>query len=120
MIERQIPSKAIRKNCLMCAESKKEIRECAFDGDKKELCALWKFRMGPGGGKKPGSRVKAIRKYCLWCCCGSYKEVRLCVCVTCPLWIYRFGVGLETAIKKGHIDSTSNTVGEEEQQEDDR
>jgi hypothetical protein len=35
--------------------------------------------------------VKAIRRHCLECCCGSSKEVSLCTVKTCPLWGYRRG-----------------------------
>ncbi|MBN1275560.1 hypothetical protein JXA12_04695 [Candidatus Woesearchaeota archaeon] len=35
--------------------------------------------------------MRAIRKKCLDCSGGSYKEVRLCPVVNCPLWHLRFG-----------------------------
>lgn len=35
--------------------------------------------------------VKAIRKYCIDCSCGSTKEVRVCKIISCPLYAYRFG-----------------------------
>jgi len=35
--------------------------------------------------------IKAIRKKCLQCCAGSYKEVRECIITDCPLYVYRFG-----------------------------
>ena len=35
--------------------------------------------------------IKSIRKYCLWCCCGSTKEVKLCPIYDCPLHPYRMG-----------------------------
>lgn len=35
--------------------------------------------------------MKAIRAKCLDCMCGSAHEVRLCPCVKCPLYAYRFG-----------------------------
>ncbi len=34
--------------------------------------------------------IKAIRKKCLDCCCGSNKEVRECTVIKCPLYAYRF------------------------------
>jgi hypothetical protein len=37
------------------------------------------------------TRRDAIRAKCLDCCCGDKKEVRLCPCTDCPLWIYRLG-----------------------------
>ena len=35
--------------------------------------------------------MKAIRKKCLDCVCGSSKEVKLCPCDDCPLYVYRTG-----------------------------
>lgn len=35
--------------------------------------------------------LKAIRAKCIDCCCGQHKEVRLCTCIDCPLYPYRFG-----------------------------
>lgn len=35
--------------------------------------------------------LKAIRLKCLDCCCGSAKEVKLCVCPDCSLFPFRFG-----------------------------
>jgi hypothetical protein len=35
--------------------------------------------------------MKAMRKKCLDCCCGSPKEVELCPVTACPLYTYRFG-----------------------------
>ena len=35
--------------------------------------------------------IKAIRKKCLDCCCGSRKEIRECPVVECTLYPYRFG-----------------------------
>lgn len=40
---------------------------------------------------KQRSPVKAIRAYCLWCCCESSNEVKLCPETDCPLHSYRFG-----------------------------
>lgn len=37
------------------------------------------------------TRTKAIRLKCLDCCCGVSSEVKLCTCVTCPLYPYRLG-----------------------------
>lgn len=38
--------------------------------------------------------LKAIRKRCLYCCCGSPTAVSECGSVDCPLWPLRFGVDL--------------------------
>ena len=35
--------------------------------------------------------IKAIRKKCLDCCCGSFTEVKLCTISKCPLYPYRMG-----------------------------
>lgn len=35
--------------------------------------------------------LKAIRQQCLWCVCGSKKEVRLCENEECSLYPFRFG-----------------------------
>lgn len=41
--------------------------------------------------EKEQSRAKAIKQYCLECCCFSKKEVRLCPSIKCPLYPYRLG-----------------------------
>ena len=35
--------------------------------------------------------IKAMRKKCLDCTADSYKEVRECHIISCPLWLYRKG-----------------------------
>lgn len=35
--------------------------------------------------------MKAIREKCLDCCCGAFREVRLCSAQKCPLYPYRMG-----------------------------
>lgn len=35
--------------------------------------------------------MKAIRKKCVECSGGSYREVALCTVKKCPLYAYRFG-----------------------------
>ena len=35
--------------------------------------------------------LKAIRKKCLECSYYQPKEVRLCPCINCPMYPYRFG-----------------------------
>lgn len=35
--------------------------------------------------------LKAIRRHCLECCCGSSAEVSKCPIKTCTLWGYRRG-----------------------------
>ena len=52
--------------------------------------------------------IKAIRKKCLDCCCGSRKEVRLCKVIECPLYPYRFGKRPTQAI----VDTINEFYGE--------
>ena len=33
--------------------------------------------------------LQAVRKKCLWCCCGQSGEVSLCTCDECSLYPYR-------------------------------
>ena len=35
--------------------------------------------------------LKSIRKYCVECSGGQYKEVKECVLTNCPLYPYRMG-----------------------------
>lgn len=85
------PANAIRQRCLDCSEVKTEISVCPFDGNKDILCPLYRFRLGSATRVGRGGRLKAIRKYCLWCVNEQVIEVRLCPSEDCPLWIYRFG-----------------------------
>ena len=89
------PQKAIRLRCLDCRETWPEIAACEFGPDSHEEsdpCPLWPFRMGLSRKAGKGSRLKAIRRYCLWCCCESRTEIRLCPSKDfCALWPYRFG-----------------------------
>lgn len=39
--------------------------------------------------------LKAIRQYCLQCGNGTRKEVDECPIVSCPLYIYRYGMTLK-------------------------
>jgi hypothetical protein len=42
-------------------------------------------------GRWPCHPLKAVRKHCLWCCNGSFAEVKLCAAKSCPLWPFRHG-----------------------------
>lgn len=42
-------------------------------------------------GHVPRPISKIIRKKCIDCCGGQVGEVAKCVCITCPLWVYRMG-----------------------------
>ena len=35
--------------------------------------------------------LKAVRRHCLWCCNGSFSEIKLCPAKACPLWPFRHG-----------------------------
>jgi len=35
--------------------------------------------------------LRAVRAHCLWCCLGSFQEVRLCPATGCPSWPLRMG-----------------------------
>lgn len=37
--------------------------------------------------------LQVIRKYCLWCCCGSSHDVELCPADDCVLFKFRHGHG---------------------------
>lgn len=47
--------------------------------------------MGENSEKKTLTPIKAIRAHCLWCCCGSSQEVKLCPSTDCELYPYREG-----------------------------
>ena len=51
--------------------------------------------------------VKSIRTYCIECGDGTYKEVRLCQIVDCPLYPYRFG-RRPTEAEKAELEITIN------------
>jgi len=50
--------------------------------------------------KKTMTPLKAIRAKCLECCCDQSREVRLCPCTDCPLYVYRFG---KNSTMAGHL-----------------
>lgn len=89
------PLKAIRLRCLDCSGySIKEVKECACNKDAGAIqeCPLYPYRLGRRPKEKPKyTPIKAIRKYCLWCCAGSRKEVRECRIKNCSLHYYRQG-----------------------------
>ena len=35
--------------------------------------------------------IKALRKYCIWCCAGQIKQVDPCTTYGCPLHLFRHG-----------------------------
>jgi hypothetical protein len=96
------PLKAIRARCLDCTGTAAAVRECTerIQGHPDGECVLRPYRFGkrpPGYATEAEAKgivrppIKAIRKYCLWCCLDSSKEVSLCPARECPLWAFRFG-----------------------------
>ena len=53
--------------------------------------------------------MKAIRKKCLECSCGSSTEVKECPVIKCPLWTYRSGHRPKTDILLTEEEETENT-----------
>ena len=49
--------------------------------------------------------MKAIRKKCLDCSCGSSEEVKNCFAKKCPLYQFRFGYKLD---ENGNLDLVIN------------
>jgi len=87
----QTPQRAIRARCLDCRESRTEVENCEFGPGRVNACPLHQFRVASGKRAGSGSRLKAIRAYCLWCCCGSCAEVTACGTHECSLHPYRYG-----------------------------
>ena len=88
------PVKAIRKRCIYCSETLSEVRNCTITH-----CTLHPYRMGRNpfhGKEKPDNYhppLKAVRLYCLDCCCNSPSEVRRCggAGADCDVYDFRFG-----------------------------
>ena len=57
------------------------------------------------------SPLKAIRRKCLDCVCGSAKEVELCIIKDCSLYPWRFGHRPTTARKGSFIKSDASVGG---------
>lgn len=47
------------------------------------------------------SPLKAIRRFCLSCVCGSSKDIAECQDGLCPLFAFRFGCSPTTAKRRG-------------------
>ena len=54
------------------------------------------------------TRSKAIKAKCLDCCCGQYREVKMCTVKACPLWIYRLGKEVDENTPKLHQNTPQN------------
>ena len=66
--------------------------------------------------------IKAMRSKCLDCTGNQPKEVRLCTCLSCPLWSYRMGVRPEhkralEANEDARVETLRGTQGFFEQNE---
>jgi len=113
-------SAAVRRYCVNCFEGL--IKDCQIPD-----CFLWEWRFGkrPTTAKRDGqlpadrklgtnSALKAIRAHCVECSGDNIQEVKHCPCngvapkgvggsppFDCPLWPYRFGMGIARAGKQG-------------------
>ena len=58
---------------------------------RSQWCCVGTKMNGAAMDKLYDTPIKAIRKKCLDCCCGSRKEVRECPVTECTLYPYRFG-----------------------------
>jgi len=70
------------------------------------------YSVSPGEGVRMAklTPMKAIRKKCLDCCCGSSNEVLLCPAIKCPLWTYRSGHRPKTDILSTEEEETLNPI----------
>ena len=86
-------SDAIVEACLSKIDRAACLEACeAEDGN---LIGRDPRRMGKANleaaGFEPLTPMEVIRAKCLDCCAGSAQEVRYCVAVDCPSWLYRMG-----------------------------
>jgi hypothetical protein len=57
--------------------------------------------------------LKATRKYCLWCCNDSKKEIKLCPSENCPLHSLRFGKNpLNKSVLKAIRENCLDCIGD--------
>ncbi len=104
------PAQSIRKRCLHCVggESLDEVKNCTATPD---VCHLWPYRMGRGCDRSrdpnPPSRVKAIRRECLFCMGNSSKAVSECESTHCHLWAWRLGKRPADRHQGGHLASAT-------------
>ncbi len=80
----------IRGYCITPSAMDTEIykmSELAYSADNEQV----REKIAPNNQGTKNSPLRAIRKYCIDCCCGSYSEVRQCPDKACPLWRYRAG-----------------------------
>ena len=66
--------------------------------------------MGEKMTNKKLTPMKAIRQNCIDCSGGSKKEVRECMIVDCPLYMYRLG---KNPRRKGIGNSNPNSIKKE-------
>jgi len=87
-IRKLTPLLAIRKQCLSCVGSAKDVSTCGGHGLNPlyDYCHFFPYRMGRG---RPS--VKIIRKFCLQCMGDSPSLVRECTTTYCNCYPYRFG-----------------------------
>lgn len=81
------PIKAIHAFCVECNGSGRAANNC-----QTEVCEVWHYRAGHRSKMAPFGPLKSIRLRCLDCVGGvSFRAVRDCEIVDCPLHIHRFG-----------------------------
>lgn len=101
MKSKTTPLRAIRKECLLCANNQaKEVQLCPV-----ETCPLYFYRFGRKKDKLPPT--KAIRRKCFDCGEGTYKDIKECEHADCALFYYRFG---KNPRKKGNPGSIQHLL----------
>ena len=94
MTQKQWPWEAIRARCLDCQIDAVAVEGCEFGPGQFNECSLWPYRIGEQVAAETGkqSEERAIRQYCLWCCCGNRKEIAACPAEEfCALYPFRPG-----------------------------
>ena len=59
---------------------------------------------------KISTPIKTIRKMCLDCTSGSYKSIRFCLQVKCPLWCYRMGKRPDSVTRSTYSEFAGKTT----------
>ena len=97
----------LRRRCVDCIGGPQRATRC----DQQD-CELWDYRTGhrPKGGGAKRTPLRALRSYCVWCCEGQYREVRLCPAFRCALWPWR--LGRATGQERPAGDETGGVEGE--------
>lgn len=59
------------------------------------ILSIYKKHPGLTRKARTGSKLSAIRLFCLECLGGSSQDVKGCTDTVCPLWSYRLGKGFQ-------------------------